>query len=204
MTTGALERVVRRSARRGPAAERCDLCAREIGDRHRHVLDESREELLCACQACALLFEREAAGRDHYRLVPQRRVRLSDVPAKELGVPVGLAFFIAKPDGRVIAHYPSPAGATQWDVDAQSWARVAESCPALRGMLPGVEALLVNFARGADEQWLVPVDDCHRLVAVVRREWKGLSGGSAVWPRIEEFFADLASSGRRRERGRDG
>jgi hypothetical protein len=183
MTTGALERVVRRSARRGPAAERCDLCAREIGDRHRHVLDESREELLCACQACALLF---------------------DVPAKELGVPVGLAFFIAKPDGRVIAHYPSPAGATQWDVDAQSWARVAESCPALRGMLPGVEALLVNFARGADEQWLVPVDDCHRLVAVVRREWKGLSGGSAVWPRIEEFFADLASSGRRRERGRDG
>ena len=39
----------------------------------------------------------------------------------ELGVPVGLAFFVLADDGAVVAHYPSPIGATEWDVDADAW-----------------------------------------------------------------------------------
>jgi hypothetical protein len=38
----------------------------------------------------------------------------------------------------------------------------------------------------------VPIDVCYRLVAVIKREWQGLSGGGTVWPAIEEFFAELA------------
>ncbi|GAA4155397.1 DUF5947 family protein [Actinomadura keratinilytica] len=197
MTAGALQRAIRRRADglgRG-SGERCDLCGAGVPDAHAHLLDERQDHLLCACRACGLLFEREAAGRGHYLLVPDRRVRLSGVPAAELGVPVGLAFFVRGTDGAVRAHYPSPAGATRCEVDPGRWRRVAEACEPLRSMRPAVEALLVNTVRGADEQWLVPIDECYRLVAVVRGSWKGLSGGREVWPEIDRFFAGLAGRG---------
>jgi hypothetical protein len=48
--------------------------------------------------------------------------------------------------------------------------------------------------RGADEQWLVPIDDCYRLVGVIRRSWTGMSGGSRVWHEIDAFFRDLTET----------
>jgi hypothetical protein len=143
------------------------------------------------CQACSLLFTREAASEGHYTLVPTRRQRLEAVPTKGLGVPVGLAFFVAEPSGSVVAHYPSPAGATQWEVDPTAWSEVVSACPPLASLQPQVQAFLVNTARGRSEYWIVGIDDCFRLVAVVRREWRGLSGGTRVWPEIDELFAEL-------------
>jgi len=191
-STGALERVIRRAgARRQEPGERCELCSVPVPPGHRHMLDTERGEVMCVCQACSLLFARDAASEGHYRLVPRRRIRLPAVSTKALGVPVGLAFFVVRADGAVIAHYPSPAGATQWEVDPQSWAEVLEHRPELRTLVADVEALLVNTARGQQHHWIVPIDDCFRLVAVVRREWRGLSGGSRVWPEIERLFAEL-------------
>ena len=191
-STGALERVIHRAAtRRQRSEERCELCSVPLPPGHRHLLDTERGEVLCCCQACSLLFDKEAASKGHYRLVPRQRVRLPAVVTKDLGIPVGLAFFVPRADGRVIAHYPSPAGATQWEVDPQAWAQVVRSCPQLRTLAADVQALLVNTARGEQHHWLVPVDDCFRLVALVRQEWKGLSGGSRVWPQVEQFFAEL-------------
>ncbi|OLT17017.1 hypothetical protein BJF79_18085 [Actinomadura sp. CNU-125] len=209
----ALERLVARAAARGAdAVERCDLCAEPVpddhGGGHAHVLDERGTGLLCACRACALLFERDAAGRDaegrgHFRLVPGRRLRLPDLPVDDLGVPVGLAFFVRHEDGEVTAHYPSPGGATRCDVDAAAWKTVAERCEPLRTMVPDVEALLVHTGRSApgeaaaggvaDQRWIVPIDECYRLVAAVRLSWKGLSGGKDVWPEIERFFVELGA-----------
>ena len=83
-----------------------------------------------------------------------------------------------------------------WEVAAPAWRQVADQRPELDHMAPEVEALLVNTARGHQEHWIVPVDVCYRLVAVLRREWRGLSGGSAVWPAIEGFFAELAADPR--------
>lgn len=68
--------------------------------------------------------------------------------------------------------------------------------PVLRDMEPDVEALLVNQARGAREHWLVPVDDCYRLVAVVRTHWQGFSGGQQVWEEIGQFFKQLNAGSR--------
>lgn len=190
MRTAALERLVRREPRPG-AAERCDLCGEPVGEPHRHLLDVGGHAILCACQACWLLFDREGASEGRYRQVPRRRTRLPAVPARDLGVPVGLAFFVIGDDGVVRAHYPSPAGSTQWEIDPESWRRTARAFPELAGLAPEVEALLINTARDRDEHWLVPIDECFRLVAVIRREWRGLSGGGTVWPEIDEFFAGL-------------
>jgi hypothetical protein len=108
-----------------------------------------------------------------------------------LGVPVGLAFFVVQPDGTVLAHYPSPAGATRWEIDPEAWRAVVRDCPVLTDLAPRVEALLVNTTGDRREEWLVPVDDCYRLVAIVRREWTGLTGGDRVGPEIERFFDEL-------------
>jgi uncharacterized protein DUF5947 len=199
LPAGALGRVVRRAAGRdADAATRCELCAAPVARAHRHVLDERGDELLCACRACALLFESEAAGRGHYRLVPDRRIRLDGLSPADLGVPVSLVFFVrAAAGGAVLAHYPSPAGATRAEVDPAAWERAARRCEPLRSIRPAVEAVLINTIRGNDERWLVPVDECYRLVGIVRRDWRGLSGGRQVWPEIDRFFRELAT----RERG---
>jgi hypothetical protein len=99
--TGALERVIQRVAtRRQQSEERCELCSVPVPPGHRHLLDTEHGEVLCCCQACSLLFDKEAASKGHYRLVPRRRVRLPAVATKDLGVPVGLAFFVPRADGR--------------------------------------------------------------------------------------------------------
>jgi hypothetical protein len=37
----------------------------------------------------------------------------------------------------------------------------------------------------------VPIDDCYRLVAVIRTRWRGFTGGKEVWLEIERFFTEL-------------
>ena len=54
-----------------------------------------------------------------------------------------------------------------------------------------VEALLVNRVGSAREYFLVPIDECYRLVGLIRIHWRGLSGGSLVWGEIAAFFDDL-------------
>jgi Family of unknown function (DUF5947) len=191
-STGALERVIRRAGtRRRDTREHCELCREPVPEEHRHLLDVDSGEVLCACRACSILFDREAAGNGRYRLLPDRRLRLSGIDPAVLGVPVGLAFFVVQPGGEVLAHYPSPAGATRWEIDPEAWRAVVRDCPVLADLAPRMEALLVNTTGDRREEWLVPVDDCYRLVAVVRREWTGLTGGDRVGPEIEGFFDEL-------------
>ena len=191
MTTTALGRVIERGAADRGRLERCDMCACDVPERHQHALDTRQAELMCLCRPCALLFERDAASQGHYRLVPERRRRLDGLAPAALGVPVGLAYFVRNADGEVVAHYPSPLGSTTWEIDAAAWQSQVAGCPPLAGLAPEVEALLVNTVGSARERWIVPVDDCFRLIALVGREWTGLSGGSRVWPQIEAFFAGL-------------
>ena len=69
MATSPLQRMARRAAReREEALERCDLCSAPIASDHRHLLDVPARELMCACRACALLFDRPA-DRPHDRAV---------------------------------------------------------------------------------------------------------------------------------------
>ncbi len=61
-----------------------------------------------------------------------------------------------------------------------------------------VEALLVNrvgHARGfsAPEYYLLPIDECYKLVGLIRMHWKGFSGGTELWQEIARFFGALKS-----------
>ena len=96
-----------------------------------------------------------------------------------------------RPGTRVVASCPSPVGITHAALDGAAWRRVEADNPVLADFEPDVEALLVHRARGAREHWRAPIDICFRLAAVVRRHWKGLSGGTVVWAEIAHFFAAL-------------
>ncbi|SFY48175.1 DUF5947 family protein [Streptomyces sp. F-1] len=193
MSDGALARVIRSAAGRAATdeAESCELCAARVAEEHAHLYDTGAAQVRCVCGPCSVLFADGAAGEGRYRLVPRRRLRLPPVDTAVLGVPVGLVFFVPRSDGSVTAQGPSPAGAMRWEVDAAAWRQLAATVPQLAAMAPDVEALLVNTVRGLDEHWIVPVDDCYRMTALVRREWRGLSGGGRVWSAVERFFGDL-------------
>jgi len=56
---------------------------------------------------------------------------------------------------------------------------------------PDVEALLVNRVNGARDFYRVSIDECYKLVGLIRLNWRGLSGGTEVWAEIARFFVRL-------------
>jgi hypothetical protein len=183
---------------RQEALEHCELCKEVIPANHRHLLDLRSGDLMCACQACKILFDRKEAGAGHYRLVPDRRLRIEDFRLGDeswaaLEIPVDMAFFFNSTRAeRVSAFYPSPAGPTESLLRFDAWKDLEQANPILLSLEPDVEALLVNRARGAREYFIVPIDDPYRLVALIRGRWRGLTGGQEVWEEIEGFFAGLS------------
>jgi hypothetical protein len=187
---------LRRFVDRPRVSEHCDLCGRELPEEHEHVMDPGERRVVCSCGPCAVLFSATSgAGR---RRVPRRvRVladfRLTDAQWDALGLPINLAFFVhSSPQGRVIACYPSPAGATESLLSLESWEDILRENPVVGTMEPDVEALLVNRVGHAEpEYFLAPIDQCYRLVGLIRMHWTGLSGGPDVWRQIAGFFANL-------------
>jgi hypothetical protein len=192
---------LQRFARPAPAAERCDLCGADIAAEHPHLFSPADRQLVCACDACAILFGGQNTQR--YKLVPRRiefwpDFRLPDEAWLALGLPIELAFFTeSSRDGKVLAFYPSAAGATESLLPLESWRELADENPRLRQLQSDVEALLVNRARGAREYFRAPIDECYRLTGLLRTHWRGLSGGADVWKAVGTFFEELKQHSRR-------
>jgi hypothetical protein len=190
---------LRQFARRERPPERCELCSLGLRSDHPHLIEVAQRKLLCTCEACAILFSGQGVKFKH---VP-RRVRslpdfdLSDAQWNGLMVPINMAFFFRSSlEDRVIALYPSPAGATESLLALESWNDIVARNPILSEMEPDVEGLLLNrlgYSRGysAAEYYLLPIDECYRLVGLIRMHWKGLSGGTEVWKALGEFFMSV-------------
>ena len=228
MTTGggragglnALRRRVAPRPATGPApaaaAERCEMCAVEVGERHGHLADVADHRLLCVCRPCYLLFAPEGAGSGRYRAVGEdvrvvRDLLLDEAGWERLGIPVDLAFAFRQsaPDDAaatadaaagseapasgdpLLVFYPGPGGATESLLDLWAWDDVVADNPVLGLMETDVEAALVRRREHGFSCHLVPIDVCYALVGLVRLHWTGLSGGPEVWHRMDAFFDDL-------------
>lgn len=180
--------------------EKCEMCSAELRSEHSHLIELTQRRLHCACDACAMLFSGQAGTK--YKRVP-RDVRLlanfkmTDAEWDGLLIPINLAFFFLNSiDSRVSALYPSPAGATESLLPLEAWSSIVEANSELNLLEPDVEALLVNRvgqARGSvpAEYYIVPIDECYKLVGLIRIHWRGLSGGTEVWQEIGAFFTEL-------------
>jgi hypothetical protein len=198
--TAAFE-FLRQFARKRPPVERCEMCSTPLASDHQHLLDPAKRRIVCACDACAILFY--AQGDTKYKRIPRRIRFLPDFQLSEsqwngLMMPISMAFFFKSSphQGRVIAMYPSPAGATESLLTLDTWDEIAASNPVLDDMEPDVEALLVNrigHSRGFNEpeHYVVPIDECYKLVGLIRSHWSGLAGGAEVWRQIADFFTTL-------------
>ncbi|HXW91563.1 MAG TPA: DUF5947 family protein [Terriglobales bacterium] len=193
---------LRQFARRRPTAEHCELCGAEVVPEHAHLVDLARRKLLCACDPCAVLF----SGQDgpKYKRVPRRVTvladfRMTDAQWDGLMIPINMAFFFKNSaEEKISVFYPSPAGATESLLALETWDEIVRENPGLGHMDSDVEALLVNrvgYARGATpaEYYLLPIDECYKLVGIIRMHWRGLSGGSKVWQELGHFFTGLQS-----------
>ena len=171
------------------------MCSAELPAEHQHLVEPKSRQLVCACQPCAILFSSQAEMK--YKAVP-RRIRflpdfqLTDAQWDNLMIPISMAFFFhSTPDGKVVALYPSPAGPTESLLTLDTWDEIVQDNAILKQMEPDVEALLVNRMRDGREHYLVPIDECYKLVGLIRAHWRGLSGGAEVWTEIGRFFAGL-------------
>jgi hypothetical protein len=191
--------VLRQFARKRSPVERCEMCSRELAPEHEHLVEPANRKLVCACSACAILFEGQGVK---YKRVPRRVLFLKDFQLTDaqwdgLMVPIEMAFFFhSTPHGKMIALYPSPAGPTESLLALDTWKDIVETNPVLNEMESDVTALLVNrvgHVRGGipAEYYLVPIDECYKLVGLIRAHWRGLSGGTEVWREINTFFTAL-------------
>jgi len=187
-------------SRHEPVRERCELCSIGLAPEHRHLLETASHKIICSCDACALRFQDVLDGR--FKLIPRDArslpdFHLTDAQWDDLALPIDLAFlFYSTPAKRMMALYPSPAGATESLLPLSAWDSLAADNPALALMEPDVEALLVNRVGDRRVYYLAPIDVCFELVGLMRTHWRGLSGGEEVWREIDSFFNRLEARAR--------
>ncbi len=192
--------------------ERCEMCALPIAEEHQHVVNLESRVLMCTCRSCYLLFTAEHAEL-RYRSVPDRYLSFPEFAFgasewDELQIPVGLAFlFHNSVQGRTVAFYPGPAGATESELPLEAWGRIVSANPQLGVLRPDVEALLL---RGPDREnhpgfsaYVVPIDTCYELVGRLRSLWRGFDGGQEALAAIEEYFDRVAERSRPAPAGSD-
>lgn len=176
-----------------PPAERCDLCGTTLPEDHRHLLHLTERRIDCACEPCWA----RHSGDPEYRPTGMRTAWLTgfDCDAEmwgRFGIPIGLAFFMrSSVTGGVVALYPSPAGATESELDLGAWDELVARNPALAELDADAEALIVNRLSDPAQYVIAPIDECYRLVGLVKTRWEGISGGAALERAVPEFFAGL-------------
>ena len=104
-----------------------------LASEHRHLLEVATRSIVCACDACALRFQAVAGGR--FKLIPRDAYalpgfRLDDAEWENLALPINLAFFFYhSPSEKMMALYPSPAGATESLLPLSSWRKSPPKTP---------------------------------------------------------------------------
>ncbi|HWD18273.1 MAG TPA: DUF5947 family protein [Verrucomicrobiae bacterium] len=185
---------LRRLARPPSPLESCEFCNTSLPGAHRHLLELATRKIICACDPCALRFE-NVIGR--WKLIPRDTrllpsFQITDAQWEALALPINLAFIFQSSAARkVVAMYPSPAGATESLLPIAAWEILAAENPDLALLETDVAALLVNRLGDTREYFMAPIDVCFELVGLIRVHWRGLSGGDKVWREIETFFTKL-------------
>jgi hypothetical protein len=172
------------------AASTCELCPSGLGPHHRHLLALTDRRIVCVCETCWSL----RSGDPEFRPPGTRTLWLEDFVMPDevwaaFQIPIGLAFLMrSSVSGGVVALYPSPVGATESELELTAWDALCEANPVLDQMEPDAEALIVNRTADEHQYAIVPVDQCYRMVGLIKSRWEGITGGRGVEDAVGEFF----------------
>jgi len=194
----ALRRLQMRQMPEGPQPleANCDLCGTSMPEQHRHLLQLDERSIVCACESCWAL----RSGDPEFRPTGSRIVwldglELPDVLWARFRIPISLAFFMRTGEG-VVAFYPSPAGATESELDLGVWDDFARLNPVLETLEADAETLIVDRTAGELRAAIAPTDEAYRLVGLVKASWEGISGGPGVGEAVGGFFEELKGRAR--------
>jgi hypothetical protein len=168
----------------------CELCPIGIGEDHRHLLHLDERRIVCVCETCWSM----RSGDPEFRPPSVRTLWLGDFVMSDevwaaFQIPIGLAFLLRSGvTGAVVALYPSPAGATESELDLTAWDALCAANPVLEQLEPDAEALIVNRTGPEHQYAIVPTDQAYRLVGLIKSRWEGITGGRAVDQAIAEYF----------------
>jgi hypothetical protein len=189
--SSALSALRRFSRPRPRDVEVCDVCGAALAPAHDHLVEPAAHRLRCACGPCALLFSGGATWKRVRRRVERLDgLRLDEAQWRALAIPVRLAYFTTSGRG-AFAFYPSPVGATETQLPPRAWAELVAANPFLATLAPDVEALLVDRRYEPGRAYRLSIDECYRLVGLLRQHWRGFGGGAAAWSAVDRFFAEL-------------
>ncbi|MCW2982456.1 MAG: hypothetical protein JWR63_26 [Conexibacter sp.] len=171
----------------------CELCPIGIGEDHRHLLHLVERRIVCVCETCWSM----RSGDPEFRPPGGRTILLEDfVMPHEIWsafqIPIGLAFLLRSTvTESVVALYPSPAGATESELELDAWDGLCAANPILDRLEPDAEALVVDRTAAQHRYAILPIDKCYALVGLIKSRWQGITGGPAVDAAIAEFFEGL-------------
>jgi hypothetical protein len=183
--------------KRPPAGERCDFCSEPLAHEHSHLIELAARRILCTCRPCYIVFEPAGAAQGKYRAIPTRyseieSFRIDDGQWDALQVPIGLAFFFYNSlEKKMVAFYPSPAGATESLLPLEEWGQISATYPEFATIAPDVEAILIQRNRAISRAFIVPIDAAYELVGLIRTSWKGFDGGEEAHTKIAAYFERL-------------
>jgi hypothetical protein len=93
--------------------------------------------------------------------------------------------------GGVVAFYPSPAGATESEIDASVFDELCERNPRVKELDVDSEVLIVDRLTEGMRSAIAPTDQAYKLVGLVKVNWQGISGGPALAGAVDGFFEEL-------------
>ncbi len=180
----------------GAPASECELCGGSIPSEHAHLLELEARRLLCACPDCASLYAREQQRQaPRFLQVDRRAVRVPELDFDDhtwadLGVTATLAFFTTRHrTGEVVATFPGRAGLIESFVPLRVWGGLERRHPALKAILPEVEALLVRRTARHRDAFRVSIDHCYELSSLLRSAEAPSSHPDH--PSVQAFFTRL-------------
>jgi len=183
-----------------PDAESCDFCKVMLPETHQHVINIATRTVECVCDPCAVLFPSERSAK--YKRIPRiiralPEFRMTDEQWERLVIPIGIVFlYHSSRQSRLVGLYPSPAGAVESELDLSVWDEIEKENPCLGSLETDVEGVLIDRTRNPHEYFRVPIDECFRLVGMVRIEWRGFTGGPGVRNQISQFVDSLKQRSR--------
>jgi hypothetical protein len=174
-----------------PIEAECDLCGTSMPEDHRHLLQLDERSIVCVCESCWAL----RSGDAEFRPVGSRVIWLDSLDLPDdlwarFHIPIGLAFFM-RTGGGVVAFYPSPAGATESEIDPGVFAELCERNPRVKELDVDAEVLIVDRLGEGMRSAIAPTDQAYKLVGLVKTNWQGISGGPALAGAVDGFFEEL-------------